>query len=232
MSNLRLKINRPIRGVQQNTDAFNTAALGTLLTDKDLRFSVPAEGTRASESIKGFTQVLEQTRKNSYQAGYEAGYSTGRQEADTIARQLRQELQTLITGLEKHYRETLEDMREPLVKLARQLAAKVVGAIVSSNDNFEAILLHQVKQIISELNEEHQITVKVNPAGLANLNEQNFIEQLHLPSQVKVKIHPDSQVEPGGCIVETNEFLANGQVQQQLDQLETQLLQNDQEWKV
>lgn len=189
------------------------------------------DGTTSAGIVSGnnkISRLLEETRTTAYNSGFADGRAQGVAEADRQVEQLRQSVTGLTDALECQYRETVDGLKEPLVMLACRMAEKIIGVALVKEGQYETILAHRINKIVAELNDQHRLRIRVNPASLPLVNDQRFLDTLQFPAQLNVKFIDDADLEPGDCIIESDDFIIDAVIENQLELLRRQLLSSEQ----
>jgi len=141
------------------------------------------------------SKECEEIKEQGYKAGYEAGY---------------QEWAEHLTGFEKKLESLHKEMQQSIIPIALKAAKKMVGRELELSEstivdivalNLKAITQH--KKIIIYVNKKELDALEKNKARLRELFE-------HLES---LSIRSRDDVEPGGCIIETEIGIINAQAE-------------------
>lgn len=119
-------------------------------------------------------------------------------------------LNSMIDAFEK-------EMVKKIMPIALKAAKKILGAELSLSPEK---ILDIIKQCLKPVAEHHSVKIFVNKADLAIL-EQNKDQLKKQLQQVKIFILQErSDIEPGGCIIETEAGIINAQLENQWRALE------------
>lgn len=157
-------------------------------------------------------------RSNAYQDGFE----TARHEFDEER-----------AGLAERVAETIEDMRqqadefwvamEPeLLRLAVEIARKVVHREVSES---QEVILNMVKIALYQIKDRHSLKIRVNPADYDLLREHKEEIMSSCDGMRSLEIVDDRRVEQGGCLIESDNGNLDARIGTQLREVERALLE-------
>ena len=173
-------------------------------------FSIVEEGAEVLKRIQEEAEAYrlevakecEQTKEHGFKAGYEEGY---RQWAERLA----------------HFETELENLRKEMEKLiipvALTAARKIVGREIELS---EETILDIVASNLKAVSQHKKITIFVNKKDLAILEKnkprlREFFE--HLES---LSIRAREDITSGGCVIETEVGIINGQIEHRWHVLE------------
>lgn len=109
------------------------------------------------------------------------------------------------------------EMAKKILPIALKAAKKILGEELKIHPDR---IIDIVQQVLKPVTEHHRVQIYVNKADLALLEQSKskIKEQLH---QAKVfSIQERSDIEPGGCIIETEAGIINAQLENQWRALE------------
>lgn len=194
------------------------------LNVKNKKMSVSLKNSFETNDFE--TEREEDYFQNQLKNHYEHGYAEGQKSAQE--------------KLEKEYSEKLLKKFNDVQKILSELDLKMI----SYSDNFEKVVINLAlliaeklvrrelvqKNIIPEVLQEslkrvlgaNRIVVKVNPVDLEILNNDSN-QLLGDDSFAKIKFEPDSKIEQGGCLVETEIGNVDARVSSQLNEVKKQL---------
>jgi flagellar assembly protein FliH len=131
--------------------------------------------------------------QESHAAGHQAGYTAGMQQAKTET----QRLQTLLQNLQVALTQVDDQLAQSLLDLSLEIARKMTGVALNVNPD---IILQVVSSAISNLPHFNQNAhLIVHPTDAEILHKQMGDHLAH----AGWKIFSDTQIELGGCRVET-----------------------------
>lgn len=151
-----------------------------------------AEGSRPAVELPTAAQV-EQIRTQAHDEGYQTGYAEGKQRAEAEAQRLVQMVNTLNQELLHLDQKIAQDLLDLSLEIARQMLQQALKVKPE-------LLLEVVQNTINELPHFNQHAHLLLHPNDAELVRAHLGEQLN---HTGWKIIESSQVERGGCRVET-----------------------------
>lgn len=152
-------------------------------------------------------KLEEVARQRGYQAGYEAGLEGGRREgAQQVASRLdalARRLQDVVDEAVRRRDQALAQCEQDVVKLALAVAERVVRR--SAQESGAEITRAVLRSILEEVPQagSGRVVVRVHPGEHAILEEAKSTLVAGIPGPLDLHLIADPQVEPGGCVVET-----------------------------
>ncbi len=229
MQQFIIKIPRKIRNIEtqiiSKTNEFNKKkSNGTGGTSQSNKSLVEARKIKIlKDRIRVLELELQRAREESFKAGYEEGKENTLREANKRIDQARQE----ITRMEKEYRDSLERIEKPLLKLAKTMAQEVIETELSLRQDHDEILLKRLRSMLHEILHEKKITVEVHPSHLPFLKSTDIKEALDLPRELELTVLEGKHLNKGEAFVSSEQFYLDGRLKTQLDELENQLEQGE-----
>ncbi|KLV28304.1 MULTISPECIES: flagellar assembly protein FliH [Niallia] len=154
--------------------------------------------------------LIEEARKNGFQAGYEEGQNVGYNEMLSFIQQAKD----TVTASKEDYEKYLQSAETTILELAIEVAEKIMNnKIKEEEENF----LYLVQNALKEVRKQKEIQLHVSPIHYEMLvAEKEELLQL-FPIKPNLFIFPDETIDENACIIET----ANGRLDASVD---TQLL--------
>lgn len=158
----------------------------------------------AREVLEQVNQEMERSKKEGFDKGYQEGMEKGLEMLIRV-KELRQKLFT-------------ENERE-MVKLVFEIAKKIIGREFSENDK---AIMNVIRLALSDAVGE-KITVRLNPKdyGTIKKTEKEWIASLE--SGKTLSFREDDEVQPGGCVVDTEIGTIDAQLDTQLNAIKKAL---------
>jgi type III secretion protein L len=125
-----------------------------------------------------------------------------------------------IALFEKLQKEIKEEMQEKMLPIVLSSVKKIIGQEIKTSPNkIVDIVMQALKPVI----QHHHITIYVRKEDLKKLEAKkktlkNLLQQVEVLS-----IQERADIEPGGCIIETEAGIINAQLENQIRSLETAL---------
>ncbi len=183
---------------------------------------------QAAEIRSEAGREADEIRANAYNKAVEAGKAEALRRAEAEILIMRKDLkdltQRLNEALTASLSETVDRWEGELLDLAVAIARKIIGAELSNGDAaFKAL----VQNAIAHMRGDEKITVRVNPREFeAYFSEGDAHFQIK-GERVKTRVVEDKQIEPGGCVVESDGEMINAGVEQQLGALKAAMEKPD-----
>jgi type III secretion protein L len=172
-----------------------------------------AEAKRILAEARAEAQALVQSAETYAREAREAAYQQGREEA----------LQELTEGLiatREARDKALASVEKDILKLAVKIAEKLIGREMKHDRQTMADL---VAQALHQARRSEMVTLRVNPADLALVDEQR--ERLNPGGRVRyLDFIADPGVSPKGCLIATDKGAIDASLDTQLRVLERALL--------
>jgi type III secretion system HrpE/YscL family protein len=165
---------------------------------------------RAQQEAAEMLREAESRKETVFAESAERGYAAGLDKWSDILGDAWQQRERFLVGHEPS-----------LVALAIAIARKVIGYCVESDS---AVVLHAAKQALRLVRNERRVTLKVNPADEAIVRDQAASLKVLGHEVGDLIIVANSAVEAGGCVVESDLGIIDGQLGTQLESIEMALL--------
>lgn len=150
---------------------------------------------------------------------YEKGFEEGKKEGENSVLTLSQVFKQAIKALEMEKQSFLKKSEVQLVKIALAIARKIIRKEVSVDPGIvKGIAREALQKVLGSHSEK--IVLRVNPRDweiVKRINEEFLLPDSYGESEIKIE--KDSDIEPGGCIVETENQLVNASIEHQLEQI-------------
>jgi len=158
----------------------------------------------AREVLGQVKEEMERSKKEGYERGYQGGLEKG--------------LEMLIRVKELRAKLFTDNERE-MVKLVFEIAKKVIGREFSENDK---AIMNVIRLALSDAVGE-KITVMLNPKdyGKVKKNEKELLEAVETGKSLSFR--EDDEVQPGGCVVDTEIGTIDAQLDTQLNAIKKAL---------
>lgn len=146
----------------------------------------------------------------------EAGHQAGREEA---AANLEEALKTLNDAV-KERKKIIKDAEGEILRLALKIAEQIIHSEVSLHRD---VSLNIVSEAIGRVSDREQIIVKVNRDDAEYLKRYKDRLASMLDGVKSFSIIEDANIEPGGCIIETNLGFIDSRISTKLKSIEEAL---------
>lgn len=160
---------------------------------------VDAARAQAAEIVQEAHSVYEQQRE----LGWQAGMEQARREQAVLIHQTQLQCQG-------YYRTVEQQMSEVVLQAVRK--------ILHDYDQV-ALTLKVVREALSLVSNQKQVTVRVNPEQVAAVREQIAKVHKDFPEIGYLEISADARLDQGGCILETEVGIIDASLDGQLEAL-------------
>lgn len=157
---------------------------------------------------------LTQVHETAKAAGLEAGRAQGREEAGRTAEALFATLNSIAHSAEAAFAHEQAKLAEVCVEIVAEALGKVAGVLLPTRD----AAVQAVIQVVQRVKEGRELTVRVSPADLAMLQEQEAQLAAALPGRTFTLVG-DPRIELGGCMVDSKLGSLDGRLEVQLREL-------------
>ncbi len=169
-------------------------------------------------------QALEMSLQNARQEAFQLGFEEGQKAVESKYRHaievLPRELAQAVNSLQRQYDEAISRFEKPLVKLSLVIAEKILKYHLQIEDNRREFFTQQLAYFLRVLSEEQKITIYLAPNQMAYTRQSSFIHNF----KGKIIFVEDGQLQPGECLLETDEFIIDGTISGQLEQIARELI--------
>ncbi len=176
-------------------------------------------------AIQDAERIREQARREGYQRGYEEGYRDGeqhaRQQAETALQQtletLRAELQRALSAVHAQYEAYLQTAESQMLELALEVVRKVVREELRLQpEHVRAI----VREALRRVQGFGRLRIRVNPLDIETVRQHRPALLQIVDGAEGIEIIEDRRVDPGGCIIETEQGVYDARIRTQLGEIE------------
>ncbi len=232
MTVLRLTLKNKISGFKNNniSNFSNQLPINqSAVTDKNvnkIKLKIPAKSKllELEQQVKILENSLQNAREEAFSSGVEEGREQVKKETNEKIQLHAEKFTQTIESLKHHFEKTLKNMDKPLITLSKRFAEKIIQRELKNIEDYNELLLIQIKKLIIELIDQNTITIQVSPQQIEWIQNTNIHERLNIPKSTNVKLIENHSVKLGECIFETDEILVESIISKQLNNLEKQLL--------
>jgi|GEM_PF-649748 len=164
-------------------------------------------------------QILEQA----YNQGYSQGYNEAKNKLEQEYQQKIQELQDQIKNILNLKESLVKEMEKDIVELAIKVAEKVINKKIEEEPE---LVSNYLIELLPKIEQAKNITIWINPneieyVRLSKEKFKNLVEDVE-----NINIAPDSRIEKGGCIIETNFGKIDARISTKLEVLKEIIFKN------
>ncbi len=172
--------------------------------------------------IRNLEISLQKAREESFQAGFDEGKDIGIKEIKVQIETLTKEFVNTTDSLDDQYRQSLQKLGKPLVKLSIKIAEKIIGQELKHEDVYDAVVKRQIGKLLNEVTDQNKITIYLNPKQCSSIAKIEDPEQIGLNGPVSFVSKED--LRPGECLLETEDYIIEGLIDRQLQNIENKML--------
>lgn len=176
--------------------------------------------TRALEKLK---TIQEQAYAEGYKLGLEEGEKRAFDENAKLIQDSLQEISQIVTALKTMKKDIISHNEAHMVQLLFHMASKLAQHHLEYDHQ---PLVEVIRQAVELAQGEENVIVHLSEKQMAfieNLQSQKKVEFDFLD---KVKLVANTEITPGGCIIETNYGEVDARVEQRIEKLWTNLKEN------
>jgi flagellar assembly protein FliH len=164
-------------------------------------------------------QILEQA----YNQGYSQGYNEVKNKLEQEYQQKINELQEQIKNILNLKESLVKEMEKDIVELAIKVAEKVINKKIEEEPE---LVSNYLIELLPKIEQAKNITIWINPneieyVRLSKEKLKNLVEDVE-----NINIAPDSRIEKGGCIIETNFGKIDARISTKLEVLKEIIFKN------
>jgi type III secretion system HrpE/YscL family protein len=185
---------------------------------------IPAERVRA---LSAADDILDEARAEAAKL-----LGAARLEAEALTEEARREgreaawseANALLLAARSERARMLDGMQRDVVRLALDVARKVIGREVESSPQ---LLLETCSQSLKRLVAARSLVIKVNPTEVELVQRHLGILSPHLSLGAEVEVEADEAIAIGGCLVESELGLVDTRLETQLAAIERALMEGE-----
>lgn len=218
----RVKVSRKIVGVRLNERG--TREVSRIPETSDTEELEPDRREEVQDysmllaRIRELEEQLAKAGEMYFKAGYEEGIKVGRYEVRREMEALREQLQKNIASLKEQFDRIIESLEEPLTAFAMKVAEKVIHQEV--DERGREIIRRKLGILLKKLTDQAKILIRLNPDVVRNFGD---VKELGSVPTQKIAIIEDESLAPGDCVVETDNYIIEGTIKRELENIEAEL---------
>ncbi len=159
--------------------------------------------------------------QDGFKKGYEDGYGKGKNAASEEAAGAVSMMSQVIDQLKMYHTEILAESQNDIVKMALAVAEKVLHKEIMTDPT---TVLAVVKNALSKVSFKKQFVIHVNPLDIEVLKGSSDEIRAVVQNHESIKFKASPQVEPGGCIVQTESGVVDAQIDRQFGEVQEAVL--------
>ena len=170
----------------------------------------------ASEIVRKARMEADRIRRESRELGYSEGVKKSNDES---AVRTQEALETLNQALVAR-KAILAEAESDILRLAIKVSEQVIRNEITLHRD---VAMNIISEAIARVSDREQIILKVNKEDIENVKRYKDRLSGVLDGIKSFSILEDSQVEPGGCIIETNLGFIDARIKTRIEQIENAL---------
>ncbi len=223
-----IKLGRKLKGVKDH-NVYRHQAF-----DKDIGKDVPEKSPgqiiddarkikRLEDRIHLLEIELQKAREESFKAGYDEGKQRTLQEALNRIEAVKLEMQQQ----EEHFRETLENLERPLLKLAKEMAMEVIHIHLEEKNAADEALKERLHLLLRQVVDQNNVWIEVNPDQLNVISGETLKENLNMRDSAQVNMTANPELKAGEAYIQTEDYVVDGRFENHLDKIDAELTRED-----
>ena len=160
--------------------------------------------------------------KQAYERGFSEGEKAGKELGEKSLEALLKQYAKTLEELNNLRREIFAASEREVLRLALEIARKVIRREVSVD---EELILTLVKVALNRLAEQTIMTVRVNPRDYQSIQRHHAAYPSTSSLDEGVKLVEDPSVSRGGCLIETESGIIDARIEEQLREIEKGFLE-------
>ena len=162
-------------------------------------------------------------RDSAYQKGFTDGERKGREEGVQEIKPATELLQDWVRMIQSEKEELIRRYEKDVVELAFQIGEKVLAREIQTQP--EAVI-DSVRAGLQKIVNAEDVTLRVNPEDMKILETVQEELAKELTKGGPLHLQTDDSVSRGGCVLDTENGILDGQLDNQLDRLRALLAEN------
>jgi flagellar assembly protein FliH len=188
--------------------------------DQESRLQTAEE--QAESLVRQAKVEASEIEKQAYERGFSEGEKAGRELGEKALEALLKQYAKTLEELNNLRKEIFAASEGEVVRLALEIARKVIRREVSAD---EELVLTLVKVALSRLADQTVMTVRVNPADYQTIQRHHHAHSSSSSLAEGVKLVDDPSVSRGGCLIETESGIIDARIEEQLREIEKGFLE-------
>jgi len=160
--------------------------------------------------------------REAYTEGLRRGTEAGRAQFEERVGKAAEALEAAAAAMQAAREEFLESLESQVVLLAMSIAKRILRREPSVDTER---VRKTVREALVHLEKSERISLRLNPADLAALEEQNVRLLDEFEAAENLELIPDETVAPGGCVAESEYMEVDAQIETQLQKIIDDILE-------
>ena len=169
--------------------------------------------SESQDIISNAQAEAEALRASAREEGLEEGRREGQSQISDI---INQAMETLNDAI-KQRKKIVKDSENEIARLALKIAEQIIRTEVSTN---KEVVMNIVAEAINRVSDRETVIVKVNRDDIDSIKDYKDRLAGIVDGVKNLSILEDSQVDPGGCVIETNLGFVDARISTKLSLIE------------
>lgn len=196
------------------------------IKSKTLRAFVPEQGADFSQfSVFSHEDSLQKEMEKRYQNGFDDGLKKAKEDMENeYSEELlkkTEEFYQILASFEQKIIDYEKTFDEIVIKVATKIAEKIVHREIENKTVIQKTLKEAVRKILGA----NEILIKINPEDYKGISLDGTHKDLE-KNFSKIRFEQDNNIDPGGCLIETEVGNVDARISSQLDEISRQLENN------
>jgi flagellar assembly protein FliH len=180
----------------------------------------------SSSGEESWENFLENEMEKVKKVFYQKGFEEGKRKAETSILILKELLKQAVEKLEVEKQNFLKKSEKQLIEMALAISKKIIRKEVSVDQEIIRKIAREALQRVVNSGSE-KVVMRISPRDWESIMQIH--QELLFPdkSGSEIKIEKDENIQPGGCIVETERGLVNASIEHQLEQIGKALMEEE-----
>jgi len=154
--------------------------------------------------------------QEAYQEGLKRGVEAGREAFQESVGQAAEALAKAAEAIQQSRQQFLDSLEPQVVHLACAIAERIVHREVHTDPG---LATRMAKACLNQLVDRGRVTVRLNPDDYEALQKEDVSLLEEYDGVEQLQVLADEAVEPGGCLVDTEAVLVDGQLSTQFERV-------------
>lgn len=164
---------------------------------------------------------VKQETQNAYDKGFADGQESTsmayEKELDSMHNWITR-IDSIAEELKQSFHREIRSFEETIVPVSMMIAQKILEREISDDSEF---ILRQVKQALAELDEDEIFRIYIHPDDYKIIEDNKSVLFTEYASSITVIA--DSDIKPGGCVLQTSAGTVNSRIEKQLESIAQKL---------
>ena len=185
---------------------------------------IPGDESDLKDRIVYLEQSLTEAKDKFYQMGYNEGKNDGINEANIMSQNQSKIINETVTKLHAEYENAIEKLAEPMTSLSVKIAEKILMTEISNKDDISTFLNTKVESLVEQLKGSQRLKIYLQPSDMKKISNE-IVDELTKKDHRTISFEVNDNLKTGECIIETEDFVLDSTMKNQLDEIEKQLIE-------